>query len=249
MQYKNKHLPAVSVHQYKRESGIIHKWLLGRKWLHFSEAVLWPSGVCGLEGVSVQRLCLPSLLHALTANKPTGIAGGHEACVMALRPKTRFCHSPYRSAHQIASPSTGTGFMAVWSAEMHVWLCSRLDKPLQGGPCSYYDLRGIAITASALRQNERTTHSTEACARAPVRNRPIKCVQWTSAPHRRAICLVVPISCCVDTLVADSPIPTVTESPGSHSGKRETAWALVISHCHFAWNGNLLQEKKDEIFL
>lgn len=131
---------------------------------------------------------------------------------------------------------------------MHVWLRSRLAKPLQGGPCSYYDLRGIAITASALRQNERTTHSAEACARAPVRNRPIKCVQWNSAPHRRAICLVVPISCCVDTLVADSPIPTVTESPGSHCGKRETARALVISHCHFAWNGNLLLEKKDEIF-
>lgn len=59
---------------------------------------------------------------------------------------------------------------------------TRLYKPLQGGPCSYYDLRGIAITASALRQNERTTHSGEACVRAPVRNKPRKCVQWTSAP-------------------------------------------------------------------
>lgn len=185
------------------------------------------SGALTLWGLWIGRRLslepLPSFIIACADSKqanrhcsgPRGLCHGSEA-----QDQDQSCHGPYSSAYQIASLSTGTGFMAVWSAEMHVWPHSRLNKLLQGGPCSYYDLQGIAITTSALRQNERTAHSADACVCAPVRNKPRKCVQWTSAPHRRAICLVVPISCCVDTLVADSPILTVTVSRGSHCGKR-----------------------------
>lgn len=112
-------------------------------------------------------------------------------------------------------------------------------KPL-GGPCAFHNLaRGNCSHCLSLRQWGRMKLSpdvsgsvlVDGCTAEHKLKTGYVCVQWASSPHQRAIYLVVPISCRVDTLVPNPLILTVTESLGSHWGRGETHRAPLMS-CH-----------------